>query len=751
MNLKKKVKLNINIILVLLFFTILHIDAQQQVIITVKDKETGETIPFSNICFESLDKKDKSFCITGEDGTAKSSIHRISQVAISMIGYHTLVDTISPGSNKVFYLEPDKISIDEVVVTGQFKPVKADKSIYKINVISKTEIENKAANNLTELLSNDLSVQFTRDGALGNSIRMMGLTGEHVKVLVDGVPVIGRQNGILDLDQVSMQRVKHIEIIEGPMSVIYGSNAMAGVINLITKDNFRPEFMASLDGYYETVGTYNFDGAIALRRKNNNFNIYGSRNFFGGYSLNDTSRFKLWKPKLQYNTGFFYAYNLKKLKIKFGSDYFHEELRDKGNLNPQFNFEKAFDGYHFTRRNTSRLEMEYAPGSNHHFQTLNSLSNYRKIKNTFINDLVELNKTLAPDKTLHDTTTFTSYLFRGTYSYTPDTWLNIQTGYDLNLESATGKRIEDKKSIEDYAGFLSLKVFPGEKLTIQPGIRFIYNSKYKAPIIPAISLLWKEQRYGIRFSYGRGFRAPSLKELYLDFVDVNHNVKGNEDLKAERGHNLNLSANYHLNYDQHRLGFDISMFYNELENKIDLILDPADPSGTKATYFNISKDKFTTLGYQAKVKYQFHPRLTTGLGFYTTGRSRLDNLSVFTFTTDYTWNMQYKNLKYRFQLNLYYKYTDEMYFYSGVISGDEIVDIQEGYRADFQNLDLTLSRSFFNNILDISSGIKNIFDNVNIYRSGATGQIHGGAGTNSAPLAYGRIYFLKVGYNLTRY
>jgi outer membrane receptor for ferrienterochelin and colicins len=751
MILKKGVKIRIHVILVLLFFTFLHVVAQKEVAITIIDKESGEPIPFVNICFESLDKKNKSFCIAGENGRVKSTITGTSEIAISMIGYHTLVDTISPGNSKTFYLEPDKVSIDEVVITGQFKPVRADKSIYKINVISKAEIENKAANNLTELLTNDLSVQFTRDGALGSSIRMMGLTGEHIKVLVDGVPVIGRQNGILDLDQVSMQRVKHVEIIEGPMSVIYGSNAMAGVINLITKDNFRPEFMASLDGYHETAGTYNFDGSIALRRKNNNFNIYGSRNFFGGYSLNDTSRFKLWKPKLQYNTGFFYAYNLEKLKIKFGSDYFHEELRDKGNLNPQFNYEKAFDGYHFTRRNNSRLEVAYAPGSIHHFQLLNSLSNYRKIKNTFINDLVELNKTLAPDKTLHDTTTFTSYLFRGTYSYTPDKRLNIQTGYDINLENARGKRIEDKKSIEDYAGFLSLKVLPAEKFTIQPGIRFIYNSKYNAPVIPAISFLWKDQRYGIRFSYGRGFRAPSLKELYLDFVDVNHNVKGNENLKAEKGHNMNFSANYHLNFDQHRLGFDVSMFYNKLENKIDLILDPKDPSGTKATYFNISKGKFTTLGYQAKVKYQFHPRLTTGVGYYTTGRSRLDNLDAFTYTTDYTWNMQYKNLKYRFQLNFYYKYTDEMYFYSGVVSGDEILDVQEGYRADFHNFDITLSRSFFNNNLDIAAGVKNLFDNVNIYSSGATGQIHGGAGTNSTPVAYGRIYFLKIGYNLTRY
>jgi len=80
------------------------------------------------------------------------------------------------------------------------------------------------------MLSTELNIRTTHDGALGSSLTMQGLGGEHIKILVDGVPVIGRENGNIDLDQINLQNVDHIEVINGPMSVVYGSNALAGVI-----------------------------------------------------------------------------------------------------------------------------------------------------------------------------------------------------------------------------------------------------------------------------------------------------------------------------------------------------------------------------------------------------------------------------------------------------------------------------------------------------------------------------------------
>jgi outer membrane receptor for ferrienterochelin and colicins len=70
-------------------------------------------------------------------------------------------------------------------------------------------------------------------------------------------------------------------------------------------------------------------------------------------------------------------------------------------------------------------------------------------------------------------------------------------------------------------------------------LRYAYNTRYGAPVIPSLNVRWQlNQGFTLRASYANGFRAPSLKELYLFFVDVNHDIVGNEDLDAERSHNL---------------------------------------------------------------------------------------------------------------------------------------------------------------------------------------------------------------------
>ncbi|HEX3010324.1 MAG TPA: TonB-dependent receptor plug domain-containing protein, partial [Bacteroidales bacterium] len=177
----------------------------------------------------------------------------------------------------------DTVNLDEVVVTGEIKPVLTDKSLYQIKSISAREIRGRGATNLSELLSNELSFRITQDAALGSSLSLNGLTGEHVKILIDGVPVVGRQAGILDLTQINLSKVDHIEVVEGPMSVIYGSNALGGVINIITQ---RPVYgdkgIYKVRTYYETVGVYNADIEALFTRNKHTFDVSGGRHFFGG-------------------------------------------------------------------------------------------------------------------------------------------------------------------------------------------------------------------------------------------------------------------------------------------------------------------------------------------------------------------------------------------------------------------------------------------------------------------------------------
>ena len=136
-----------------------------------------------------------------------------------------------------------------------------------------------------------------------------------------------------------------------------------------------------------------------------------------------------------------------------------------------------------------------------------------------------MNEQLSEALGSQDTSVFDSYMFRATYS--DDKLLEnlkYQLGFDFNNETAEGHKIKNtKQSISDIAGFLCLQYLPITSLTIQPSLRVIKNSKYDAPIIPALNLRWQTtDNLFLRLAYSAGFRSPALKELYLEFVDVNH-------------------------------------------------------------------------------------------------------------------------------------------------------------------------------------------------------------------------------------
>ena len=441
----------------------------QQAVVRVQDGKTGQPVPFAHVCFQPIDGGQQAHAITQEDGTAQNLIVFRSVVAISYIGYETLYDTISPGENVTLSLKPKIQEMNEVVVTAQYSPQRVDKSIYKVKVINNLQIEQKAANNLTDLLNSELNIRISQDGALGTSMSLQGLSGEHVKFLVDGVPVIGRMNGNIDISQLNLYNVDHIEVIEGPMSVVYGSNALAGVINIITKENKNTRLSAYAKGYTESVGIYNFDLGGSYKIKNHVFLFSGGRNFFDGYSDDDSIRSVRWKPKRQYFFDGYYLFSRPKLKFKISSSWFDEKLLSRGNLMAPY-YETAFDSYFLTSRSTSKIELNQKIRDYRYISLMGSYAWYARKKETVFIDLTTLEEHATINPEDFDTTRFHNALFRGTFSKSnPASRFNYQLGFDLNLEAGTGKRITDyKQQIGDYAAFLSVQYEPLKWVTIQP-------------------------------------------------------------------------------------------------------------------------------------------------------------------------------------------------------------------------------------------------------------------------------------------
>ncbi len=136
-------------------------------------------------------------------------------------------------------------------------------------------------------------------------------------------------------------------------------------MNIITKENKNYPLAANASVYTESVGIFNFDGGISYNHKNNSFSLSGGRNFFGGFSQNDSLRSEQWKPKRQYFLDGYYMFSHPDLKVKLSSSYFNEKLLSKGNLLPPY-FETAFDSYFYTVRSTSKIEL-VKQWSNHRF------------------------------------------------------------------------------------------------------------------------------------------------------------------------------------------------------------------------------------------------------------------------------------------------------------------------------------------------------------------------------------------------
>ena len=144
------------------------------------------------------------------------------------------------------------------------------------------------------------------------------------------MPIVGRVAGDIDLSQINMDNVDHIEIIQGPMSVVYGTSALAGVINIITKKNTTNKNFLKLSGYADNKTNYNFGLYGSIIRGKNTFTLSGNRNIFQGIDIdlnvdedNETGedRYMEFKPKLVFNGAFEYAYNKNDFSIKAKTDH----------------------------------------------------------------------------------------------------------------------------------------------------------------------------------------------------------------------------------------------------------------------------------------------------------------------------------------------------------------------------------------------------------------------------------------------
>lgn len=640
---------------------------------------------------------------------------------------------------------PDSTNkLGTVVITGQYGEGTITNSVYKIRVLDAKRIQSQGAVNMRDLLTNELQVRIGNDQFLGSSMSLQGVGGENIKILIDGVPMVGRLNGNIDLSQINLNNVERVELVEGPLSVSYGTNALGGAINIITKKNQAKTTEYRLSSYYETVGQYNIDGRIGFTKKGHSLQLSGGRNFFGGFSVVDTSRFQDWKPKQQYFGNLQYGYNFGKLTLRYAGDYFNELILNRGQRRAPY-FVTAIDDEFNTTRINNTLSLT-GKINKYNLTVLAAYNYFDRIKNTYFTDLTTLNRALTINDGDQDTSRFDLIMSRGTLSTskerTKKSVCNYEVGYDINVETGFGKRLlNNNRQIGDYAAFVSAEYSPIENVVIRPGLRYGYNTAYTAPLIPSVNLLYKTNKgISLRASYARGFRAPSLKELYFDFVDINHNIIGNQALSAENSHNFSGGFTFRKDFKSSTLNIELSGFYNNINNLITLVLI----QGNQFTYGNIGK--FNTTGGQLTTEYWIG-KFKIKAGGSLVGRSGVSDIdgsaTAYNFTPEGLFNASYNLSKHGFSINLFYKYTGRLQSFYRSTEGQ----VLQNFIGAFSTMDLTATKQFFDKRLTLTIGGKNLFNVTNV-QANVQGGIHGGA-QNSVFTAWGRTFFTKLDINLS--
>lgn len=655
--------------------------------------------------------------------------------------------------------------LTEVIVVGQHRPQSIKNSVYQVRVVNNERIRLSGATNIQQVLVNQLGFRFSNDNTLGTSdIQLMGMSGRNVKILLDGVPMIDRGDTRESLNHMDVNSIEKIEIVEGPMSVSYGSDALAGVINIITKKPGKNGLSVIARAQEETAGNeyhpFSYRGVHSQSLSVNgssekwNYAAGGNHNEFDGFGNDQYGRNKpgSWRPKEQWLGNARIGYASNKINIYYRLDGLQEKISSRGPIN--FDTYRSTDQFYTTKRLMHQLQNQWRIYSKLDLATILSYTDYERRTKTYRHDFQTDLDELTSGKGEQDIARFNSFVFRNTFGYQASTKFSLQGGIDINHEKASGARIDGEPSINDYALFVSAELKPVKNINIRPGLRFIHNSVYDAPpVIPSLNTKFIfNKQWDLRLAYAYGFRSPALRELYFNYVDANHVIVGNPDLEAEYSNSFSGHLSWYKPLQNNwQLQSTLGGFYNVFNNLINYANSPT----SNDTTITVNIDKFKTTGVTLENKLSWK-ELSATLGFAYIGRYNSlseeykdDNLPVFTWSPELNSNIIFNAKKINTSFGLFYKFTGARPGYTTEMNQQTSqLEIKETRIASFHWADFTVTKPLFN-YFTLTGGVKNIFDVTTLDNTGVTsGGVHTSGG--AVPMSYGRSWFLGLTFQWSK-
>jgi outer membrane receptor for ferrienterochelin and colicins len=309
---------------------------------------------------------------------------------------------------------------------------------------------------------------------------------------------------------------------------------------------------------------------------------------------------------------------IKKDKISawYRLDYLAETLLTEADINEIT--QKTSDKEFIVDRYTHQLQSEWKANDKLQLSAAVSYQFYNRRTRTTNIDLNSGKRTLSLEQGSQDETNFSLLFGRVTGVWALAKNLTLQPGIEFQSTQGVGDRINGEQQIENTAVFLSAEYSPFTWLNIRPGIRSNFNSVFNAPkAVPSLNTKFNlSETFDLRLSYGRGYRAPTLQELFYSFHDSNHNINGNPDLEAEHSNSYMGSLVWRsVHKSEFRLTNTLSGFYNDFRNRISLIESSELPGYYH--YYNIDHYKTTGFTFENSLSAK---RLKANVNFSYVGR-----------------------------------------------------------------------------------------------------------------------------------
>ena len=525
--------------------------AQWQITGTISDS-SGKPLPGATIAVKEIPTLG---AIADADGRYEMQLpdQKTYTLYISFVGYDPVIEKVadSQSRNLDFRLKESSTAVEQVVVAATRTPKLLKDVPIVTRVISNADIKQSDATHIGDLLQSELpGIEFSYSMNQQVSLNMSGFGGNSVLFLVDGERMAGETLDNVDYSRLNMDNVERIEIVKGAVSSLYGSNAIGGVVNIISKESQEP-WSVNLNGRYGAHNEQRYGGsvgfnqgrfnsmtnvqytsidAIDLSKGTDNADIGDYSTIYGASTLNIKERLVITAAD--------------GLKFTARAGYFFRERDASESLKDRYrSFSGGLKGNYIITE-ADNLELSYA------FDQYDK-SDYLVPSSRDVRDYSNVQHTV-----------------RSLYNHTFADKHILTIGGDYMRDYLMSYQFSDNGSHTQHTAdaFAQFDWNPHRKFNLIAGLRFDWFSEANlSHLSPKLGIMYKVENCSLRASYAGGFRAPTLKEMYMDFYMGNiFMIYGNPELKPETSHNFSLSAEYMKG----RHSFTVTGFYNLVDNRI---------------------------------------------------------------------------------------------------------------------------------------------------------------------------------------